>query len=260
MSFMSFTIYQGRGIKRVSMIDNVRGTGEHVAKSTLKFPDLSSQASSVGLLKSVSKTHFEKPTGVCASTNPATTWFCEPCNTRITNDSTCVQQHRISTKHKKNVESWGSKEYQAFICHICSESFENDPNLLRKHWRLKHSIHASDLTDCSASSTKKRSRTLQLVDESAGPPKVNKTFHHCDCCGTDMENNPTTVNAHNASFSHTSMKMLRRDGDSRPDGPALATAAAAANADKRWVTVTKRNGQIVNKLVQKKKVVYTPVP
>ncbi len=47
--------------------------------------------------------------------------------------------------------------------------------------------------------------------------------------------------------------MLRRDADSRPDGAVLAANAAAANSGKIWITVTKKNGEKVNKLVDKRK-------
>ena len=47
--------------------------------------------------------------------------------------------------------------------------------------------------------------------------------------------------------------MLVRDSGQRPDGAGLAKAAAIANLDKIWITVQKRNGEIVNKLVPKGK-------
>jgi hypothetical protein len=134
------------------------------------------------------------------------------------------------SKHVENVESWGQKPYAQFICHLCSDSMENEPMLLRNHFRSKHSTASS------------ATAILPVVK-----------IWHCDSCNLDMSADADTVRAHNQSQGH--QRQHAYDGNaSRPDGSALADATRQLNGSEQegqiWITVTKKDGSSKKKLVK----------
>jgi hypothetical protein len=261
-------------VGRTSMVDLRRNTStKQLSKgqAALKYHDASSANSAVGQFKGNSgmeapkaNAAVRKPPGVCTETDPRKLWFCETCNSTITNTSICIRQHYDTGTHGRNRTAWGEKSFKAFDCHLCAASFQNDPNKVRAHFRSQHPDPVSQQnTDAALPSqalpaSPLQSATPKLVSQehtNTALPSQNHSAtvhrHHCETCNIHMASDPTTIHSHNSSHSHRSMVMMRRDSDNRPDGSGLASRAAAANEDKIWITVTKKNGDVVNKLVKR---------
>ena len=268
MHHLIYGFSQGSGVGRISMVDLVRGTQTAPkGKTPLRFADASSQNSAVAGLKSgkiKANASVARPPGACTTDDPAKTWFCEPCNKRVTNTSDCVKQHGDGKTHSTNVASWGDKPYQDFVCHLCSFTSANIAATLRGHFRREHSLPAlpGKQMNVNVGTSNNAASKVQVDTVNTGLPELQATavqetvrttptvrLHHCDVCGLDFDNIPKTVKAHYSSSSHQTQLMMRRDSDSRPDGAALAAAAANANNGKKWITIHKKNGSVVNRLV-----------
>jgi hypothetical protein len=244
----TYTIYQGRGVGRQSRIDLIRSGKAKVTQTQetstpiLKYPDQSSQNSSVGKLKSAGVlkpapgSRKPKPPGVCLSKSQSKVWHCEPCNAHITNNSVCITQHLGGSKHVANVEDWGVKPYAQFICEMCQECMANEPIVLRNHFRAKHSTVT----------------TLNIASSPAVSTACVK-FWHCESCNLNIPSDAESVHAHNASLAHQRQNAYDRN-ISRADGIILAAATRKENesmqANGTWITVHKKDGTTKNKFVK----------
>jgi hypothetical protein len=80
-----------------------------------------------------------------------------------------------------------------------------------------------------------------------------KKMYKCESCNLSMHNTPEVVTAHKQSSAHQTQLMMIRDGDSRPDGPSLASATAHMNEDRVWISIVRKNGSVKRKKVPKPK-------
>jgi len=229
----------------------------------LKFYDTKSSNSAVGhWAKGKGKASAppkRKPSGVCKSTDPSVVWYCEVCDTNITNSSACVSQHKGTKDHQTAASKWEaqSKTLAKFVCKVCKCTMDNDANVVRAHFRSKCHPHAASASSPVAGQPPTGGAiAAPAASSTVGPVAVQQQSkggrpqHHCQLCNLHMDNTPNVVNAHNASREHLSQGMYMRDSDSRTDGARLAAATQNANTNMRWITITKRNGVVINKLVK----------
>jgi hypothetical protein len=147
---------------------------------------------------------------------------------------------------------------------LCSFTSANIAATLRGHFRREHNLPAlpGKQMNVNVGTSNSAASKVQVDTVNTGSPELQATavqetvrttptvrLHHCDVCGLDFDNIPKTVQAHYSSSSHQTQLMMRRDSDSRPDGAALAAAAANANIGKKWITINKKDGSVVNRLV-----------
>jgi hypothetical protein len=149
------------------------------------------------------------------------------------------------------LKQWGDKEFKKFVCETCQESMANEPNILRSHFRINHPA-LLESKDPSKAAGARRARPAAAVP--AAVPAAAVSTWHCDTCDKNILADPASVAAHNASQEHTRLRMYAAD-IARPDGAGLAAAARKKNSDddagKMWITVTKKDGSKINKLVLK---------
>ena len=214
-------LFQGRKVTSQIAHRSPPGIGKaiKIPKPALKFPP--KNQSNIAMAPAFEKVNGKKPArpkGTAKDVPLSRMTWCEFCVKHVTD----VPQHNQSAKHGTNCARnvrWKyctecSTGWQESQSHICGAAHGSEPVL---------PVHVA----------------------------TNAHVHHCDACGLDMANDANTVNTHNHSSSHRTMSMMRRDSDFRPDGGKLASVAAAANSDKIWVTVTKKNGEVVKKLVSR---------
>ena len=214
-------LFQGRKVTSQIAHRSPPGIGKAVKapKPALKFPP--KNQSNIAMAPAFEKVNGKKPArpkGTAKDVPLSRMTWCEFCAKHVTD----VPQHHQSAKHGTNCARNVRWKYctecrtawQESQSHVCGAAHGSEPVL---------PVHVA----------------------------TNVHVHHCDTCGLDMANDAITVNTHNHSSSHRTMSMMRRDSDFRPDGGKLASVAAAANSDKIWVTVTKKTGEVVNKLVSR---------
>ena len=215
-------LFQGRKVTSQIAHRSPPGIGKAVKAqkpAALKFPP--KNKSYIAMAPAFEKLNGKRPArpkGTAKDVPLSRKTWCEFCADHVTD----VPQHNQSAKHGTNCARNVRWKYctecrtawQESQSHVCGAAHGSEPML---------PVHVA--TDVHV--------------------------HHCDACGLDMANDANTVRTHNLSSSHKSMRMMRRDSDVRPDGGKLASVAAAANSDKIWVTVRKRNGEVVNKLVSR---------
>ena len=223
---------------------------------SLKFYDSKSSHSAVGRWAK-GKTGAppkRKPPGVCKSTDPSVVWYCEVCDTNITNNSACVSQHKGTNDHRTAVSKWEAqgKALANFICKACKCTMDNDANVVRAHFRSKCHPPAASASSPVAGQPPTGGAALPTVAPVAVQQQSEggRPQHHCQLCNLHMDNTPDVVNAHNTSHAHQSQRMYMRDNDSRPDGARLAAATQDANTNMKWITIIKKDGVIINKLVK----------
>jgi hypothetical protein len=150
------------------------------------------------------------------------------------------------------LKQWCDKEFKKFVCETCQESMANEPNILRSHFRINHPELLESTTTSKAAGVR-RARPAATVP-AATLPAAAVSIWHCDACDINIPADPASVAAHNASQEHARLRMYAAD-IARHDGAGLAAATRRKNSDddagRMWITVTKKDGSKINKLVQK---------
>jgi hypothetical protein len=149
------------------------------------------------------------------------------------------------------------------ICTICNKEICNTPGLISQHKKtathIKNLIRAEGEGNVIAS-------IVADVDENVFNETIQQNHHNnkrastkvvriwmCQACGLTVPADPTSVTSHTKSAEHQRQVAWDAEPDTR-DGKKLAAATRqqneSAQSGMRWISINKRDGTKINKLVK----------